>query len=209
MTPTAPVTLLAFDLDGVLYDFVPARRLSYLAQLTGRDPGWIQQTIWGSDFEPAAEAGAYPTGDAYLRAFNERLGVSLSREQWIAARRLAMAPRPRMLAVLAALRSRVQLAVLTNNGALVRDTLPHLVPELWALLGEHIRVTADLGARKPDPVVFQRLAAAYDRPRNSVVFVDDDLENVLGARAAGLQAIHFEGEDEFERWLPVLSPCLV
>jgi HAD superfamily hydrolase (TIGR01509 family) len=208
MTPTPPVTLVAFDLDGVLYDFTPARRATYLAQLTGCEPAWIQHVIWDSDFERAAEAGEYPTGETYLRAFNERLRVPVSRDQWIAARRSAMAPRPRMLAVLESLRSRVELAVLTNNGALVRDTLPDLVPELWALLGDRIRVTADLGARKPDPVVFQRLAAAHDRPPAAVVFVDDNLGNVQGARAAGLQSFHFESEDQFEWWLPALSRCL-
>lgn len=189
---TPLISLIAFDLDGVLYDFLPAKRLAYLSNLTGRDPAWIQSTIWDSDFEPAAECGAYTTGDDYLNAFNQRLGFKLSRDQWITARRLAMIPRPDMLALLKTLQPHLQLAVLTNNGVLMRETLPSLVPELWELIGEHIHVTADFRARKPDPTVFVRLAKLYDCEPTTILFIDDNAENVAGARSAGLQAIQFE-----------------
>jgi hypothetical protein len=91
MTLTQPLRLVAFDLDGVLCDFHPARRLAYLADLTGEEPGRIQAAIWDSEFERNAEAGAYPTGDAYLREFNRRLGFPLARAQWVESRQRAMA----------------------------------------------------------------------------------------------------------------------
>jgi putative hydrolase of the HAD superfamily len=196
------VSLLLLDLDGVLYDFAPERRLDHLAQLSARDPASIHAAIWGSDFERAAEAGAYTSGADYLRAFNERLGMELTLAQWIDARVAAMTPRPRMLATVESLRARIPVAVLTNNGMLVRETLPQLVPELWALLGERIHVTAEFCARKPDPRVFERVASAYGCRPETVLFVDDDEENVQGARLAGLQAYLFEGEEHLARWLP-------
>jgi glucose-1-phosphatase len=192
MTPSHPVSLVAFDLDGVLCDFYPARRLDYIADLTGKDPAWIQAAIWDSEFERAAEAGAYQTGEAYLEAFNKHLTYDLTRDQWVTARRLAMEPRPDMLAFLQALRPLVDLAVLTNNGALLRDTLPLLAPELCALLGSDVHVTCDFGVRKPEPLVFARLVEHYHLSPGEVVFVDDSGANVEGARAAGLQGVLFE-----------------
>ena len=203
MTPTQPITLVVFDLDGVFYDFLPARRLEYLADLTGKDVASIRAAIWESGFEHSAEAGAYPTGDAYLQEFNRRLGAALTREQWVEARRRAMAPRPGMLALLTSLRPRIPLAVLTNNGSLLRETLPLLAPEIHALLGDRVHVTADFGARKPDPLVFTRLAARYRHQPASIFFVDDGPANVAGAREAGLQAALFESEEQITRLLEV------
>lgn len=205
-TPAQPISLVVFDLDGVFYDFFPARRLEYLADLTGKDAASIRAAIWESDFEPSAESGAYPTGEAYLQEFNRRLGHDLTRAQWVEARQRAMTQRPGMLALLASLRPRIPLAVLTNNGSLLRETLPLLAPELHALLGDRVHVTADFGARKPDPLVFTRLAARYRHQPASIFFVDDGPANVAGARAAGLQAALFESEEQITRLLEAILP---
>jgi putative hydrolase of the HAD superfamily len=186
------LSLVVFDLDGVLYDFQPARRLAYLSEVTGRDPDWIQSTIWGSEFEAAAEAGAYLTGEAYLDAFNARLGYPLTRDQWVAARRVAMSPQPAMLGLIQAVRPHIGLAVLTNNGALFRDTLPLLAPELTRPLAIEVHVSCDFGCRKPDAPVYQRLVERHGLAPSAVVFVDDNPANVRGAVAVGLRGIVFE-----------------
>jgi glucose-1-phosphatase len=189
------VRLIAFDLDGVLIDFHPERRLAFLARLTGRDPRYIHDTIWGSEFERHAEAGAYATGSEYLAAFNHRLGYPLTRAEWIAARREAMTIRPEMLALVRRLRSRVELALLTNNGALLGEALPVLVPELYEVFAPSAHATARFGARKPDPLVYQRLVAHHGVPAAETLFVDDDERNVQGAVAAGLRGIHYTGPE--------------
>lgn len=192
---TVPVRLIAFDLDGVLIDFHPERRLARLARLSGKDPRLIHDAIWGSEFERLAEAGAYATGDEYLAAFNERLGWPLSRAEWIAARGESMTIRPDMLALVRKLRPQVDLALLTNNGPLLAEALPVLVPELYELFAPGAHATASFGARKPDPIVYQRLVAHHGVRATETIFVDDDARNVEGAIAAGLQGIHYTGLD--------------
>jgi HAD superfamily hydrolase (TIGR01509 family) len=198
MTPSTepdPVALIVFDLDGVLIDFHPERRLEYLARLSGNDARCIHEAIWGSEFERQAEAGAYPTGDEYLAAFGERLGYPLTRTEWIAARREAMTVRPDMLALVRQLRTRVRLALLTNNGSLLGESLPVLVPELYEVFGTAAHATAKFGARKPDPLVYQRLVEHHGVDPGAALFVDDDERNVAGAIAAGLRGIHYQGFD--------------
>jgi putative hydrolase of the HAD superfamily len=175
--------------------------MRYLSALTGLNAAAIHAAIWGSDFERSAEAGAYTTGEAYLRAFNERLaavpanetGVVLTREQWIAARRQAMAPRPDVLQLASELRAHVDLALLTNNGALLRECLPVLAPEVCEIFAERCHATYEFQARKPDPVVFQRLVTRWRVAPSAAVFIDDDKDFVAGAIAAGLRAIHYQG----------------
>jgi putative hydrolase of the HAD superfamily len=104
-----------------------------------------------------------------------------------------MTVRPEMLDLTRQLRSRVSLAILTNNGALLEESLPALVPELCEIFGAACHATARFKARKPDPVVYQRLVACHAVAPAAAIFIDDDRRNVEGAVAAGLAGVHFEG----------------
>lgn len=200
-SPPGPIALAGFDLDGVLLDFHPERRLHYLARLTGMEPDIIHGAIWGSEFERQAEAGAYPTGAEYLAEFNRRLGYRLTRDEWIAARREAMTVRPEMLDFVRTLRTAVRVALLTNNGALLGEALPVLVPDLCDLFGTACHATCQFQARKPDPLVYRRLVAHHGVQPAAALFIDDDIRNVEGAVAAGLRGIHYQG-------LPALRSAL-
>ena len=196
---------LVFDLDGVLLDFHPERRLARLAAITGLTPAFLQAAIWDSDFERSAEAGAWPDGEAYLAAFNARIGVAVTREQWIAARREAMTPRAAVIGYLRRLRERVPLALLTNNGALLLEALPQLCGDVTELFGERLHASFQFGARKPDPAVYQRLLARHGVPPAAALMIDDDARNVAGAVQAGLAGYRYEGLDALAA---VLEPRL-
>lgn len=184
------ISAVVFDLDGVLYDFDPSQRSAYLAERTGLDPARIA-AVFGSPFEEQAEAGAHANGNEYLDGFNAALGVRLSREDWIEGRRRAMRLRPEMLTLVTTLAADCPVAILTNNGALLAETLGILCPPYWALLGARCWATCQFGARKPDPLVFARLAERLNLPPAQILFVDDSAANCAGALRAGLQALHF------------------
>lgn len=190
--PDAPLDLAIFDLDDTLIDFDRDRRLDHLAHLTGLPREAIHAAIWGSDFERAAEAGAYSRGEDYLRGFNERLGFELTRAQWVAARAAGMRVRPQMLELVRLVRERVPIALLTNNGALLHESLPELVPGIHALFGRCGHASYEFGARKPELAVFTRLCERHGVAPARTVFIDDDAEYIEGARAAGLHAVRYE-----------------
>ncbi len=200
------VRLVISDLDGVLIDFHPTRRLAYLEALTGLSGSTIHSSIWAGPFEAEAEAGAWPTGDAYLAEFNRRLGTAVTRADWVEARRRATAPRPDLVAYFASLAPRVRLAILTNNGSLLRESLGELCPDVCAVFGDGIVASCELGARKPDPRVYQRLLARHGVEPANAVFIDDSAANVAGADAAGLRAIHFRSLDQLRQALTPLLP---
>lgn len=61
---------------------------------------------------------------------------------------------------------------------------------------EGVIVSAHEGLLKPDPAIFRLFLARYGLDAGACVFIDDSKENVRGARAAGMRAIHFaEGVD--------------
>jgi len=181
--------LFVFDMDDVLYDYDWRVRMRGLVELTGLEFAELRRRWWHEDGEWAAEAGRWPDGESYLAAWREAVGVAVSREEWLANRMSAMAPRPDVLAAVARARELGRVTLLTNNGPLVGESLPIVAPELVPLFGEeHLRASSHYGARKPDPVVFERAIAAYDEPADHVFFADDLPENVAGAASVGITA---------------------
>ena len=89
---------------------------------------------------------------------------------------------------LQALRDRgYRLAVVSNADGRVRALLEEagLAPHF-----EFVVDSAEVGVEKPDPRIFQAATARLDLPPASCAYVGDIYEiDVLGARAAGLQAI--------------------
>ena len=56
---------------------------------------------------------------------------------------------------------------------------------------DRLVISAEIGLVKPDLAIYKWLISELGIEASQTVFVDDFLHNVEGARAAGLQAIHF------------------
>jgi HAD superfamily hydrolase (TIGR01509 family) len=180
------ISLALFDMHDVLCRYDRAKRLDDLARISGKPADEIYAAIWGSGFEGEADAGKLDAA-AYLAGFGQRLGYPITLQEWLGNRKLATVPMPEVLAILAAVKQRTKIAVLTNNHTLVRQHLDFLFPELFALCGEQSYVSAQFGAAKPDPLVYLRCVAAAGGVAAETLFIDDSKTNVDGALAAGLQ----------------------
>ncbi len=179
------ISLVLFDMHDVLCRYDRARRLDDLARLSGKPADAIYADIWGSGFEGEADAGKLDAA-AYLSGFGQRLGYPITLGEWLENRKLATVPMPDVLRIVAAVKAKVKVAVLTNNHTLVREHLDVLFPELFALCGDQSYVSAQFGAAKPDPLVYLRCVAAAGGIPGETLFVDDANANVDGAKAAGL-----------------------
>jgi len=196
------IRFVIFDMDGVLDRYDLGARLERLAAATGKSAAAIHAAIWKSGFEDAADAGQF-SAEEYLKGFAERVGAPVSRAAWVAARRAAMHPNRDVLELAKRLKRRAGIAVLTNNGFLVKDSFGELFPELPPLFGERLHVAAEFGAKKPDPEVYRRLVARHEIEPGMAMMVDDKPENVEGAEAAGLAGYRFSGIDGLRRELRV------
>ncbi len=182
-----PIRLALFDMDDVVYTYTCADRIAHIASVTGLDPFFINERVWGEGLETAADGGAFPTPELYIASWRERLGYPLTIEDWVEARRLGMRLIPGTLALIERLiAAGTTVGVLTNNGPLVYAYRETLAPDLARLVGDRFLVSSSFSTLKPDPEVFRRaLEQLGFRPEESF-FVDDMPENVEGASAAGL-----------------------
>ena len=186
------IDAVVFDMDGVLCRYQIDRRQARLAEWSGRSADEIHAAIWRSGFEDASERGEWEA-DAYLREFGARMGYPLSADQWIEARRISVEADEEVLAVARRVGEQRPIAMLTNNGFLLKRHIAAVFPAVPAIFGQNAIFSAELGRAKPDPEAFRRLAARLGHAPERLLFFDDGATYVAGAREAGLAAHLFEG----------------
>jgi FMN phosphatase YigB (HAD superfamily) len=186
------VDIVLFDLGGVLVDFGGVEAMKVLSGITDDDELWHRWLTcrWVREFERggcSAEdfaAGVVAdwdlpiTADAYLEEFANWLG----------------GPLPGAGELVAATNAVVTTGCLSNTNSLHWDR--HF--QQWDVIHrlEHRFLSFELGAVKPDREVFDRVAAALDGPRDRILFLDDNLVNVEGARESGFRSERAKGVDE-------------
>ena len=183
--------LFIFDMDDVLYDYDWRLRMSAMTEITGLPLDELRRRWWHNDGEWAAEAGGFASAADYLSAFEKAIGMPVDETQFVEARAGAMTVWPESLAAVRRASELGTITLLTNNGPLVSKHLRAIAPELVDLFGDHLFTSSDYGARKPDPVVFERVLAAYDTTPENAFFADDMRVNVEGAAGLGITTYHF------------------
>ncbi len=188
MGQTEAVTLLyVFDMDDVLYDYDWRTRMEDLTAITGHDLHELRRRWWISGMEWEAEAGDPSDPDEYLRRVTGIIGAEISREEWVRIRSEATQPRPAALAAVRRAAELGRVALLTNNGILIHEHLHEVAPELVPIMGrENMHASAAFGARKPDPLVYERILAHYGTAAADTFFTDDRPENIAGAESIGI-----------------------
>jgi putative hydrolase of the HAD superfamily len=182
-----------FDHDNVVVRYDRAMRVAAMAAALGRTEDQVAAAVFGSGLEDAADTGRLSPG-AYLDAVGERLGCPVSRPVWAAARAAGTTADARMVALVARAARHTPVALLTNNGTLLREELATVSPEV-AALGLPFHASGDLGVAKPDPEVYRRVAALHGVAPGATLFLDDTADHVDGARRAGLRAHLFTAYD--------------
>jgi putative hydrolase of the HAD superfamily len=155
--------------------------------------------LWDSGFEDAADAGRYPTAEEYLAEFGRRLGHPITRSQWIEARRAAIAPWPDMLSLIAEIGLHMRIALFSNNGPLMKESLADVYPAAAKLFREDCYFSCEFRTKKPDPECYRRLMARLGLEPAAAWFTDDKKSNVDGARIAGLHAHHFISQAQLRK----------
>jgi putative hydrolase of the HAD superfamily len=107
----------------------------------------------------------------------------------------ALHPNEEMIELMRELRqSGLRMAMLTNN---VREWEPLWRPKLPVdEIFETVVDSAFVGCRKPEPRIYELTLERLDLPAEQCLFIDDLEVNCEGARAAGLNAVHFRDNEQ-------------
>jgi HAD superfamily hydrolase (TIGR01509 family) len=100
-------------------------------------------------------------------------------------------PWPDMLVLARKIAAHKRVALFTNNGPLMKDSLPEVFPEAAEIFGADCYFSYEFSTKKPDPECYRRLVRHLGIAAGDAWFTDDKKSNVDGARMAGLKTHHF------------------
>ena len=194
-----PITAITFDLGNVLIRVDHLRFCRRMAVLAGLSP----QAVYAQVFESALEPG-YDTGRISSREFYRRVtahfGVALPYSRFCDLWCDLFDPMGGMPELVRHLASSFPLFLLSNTNSLHFDYIKEhfgliLQPFLAFVLSYQV------GSRKPEPGIYQALIRAAGRPPEEILFLDDKVSFVEGARGQGLTAWQFRSPQELRQEL--------
>ena len=209
MCVNTPVAVI-FDLGGVLVDYDFRRSFIATAHLTGLTPDEVRTRLFGNGGDFANYDGGRPIVDFECgrlsapefhvltqKALQCSFSFDVFCDLWNCIFTNEIQP---TVDAARALRARgLKVGVLSNTNPIHFEFLRGRMPLLTEL--EHVFASHELGCRKPDPEIFARVLARMAVAPARTVFVDDLVENIRAAQAAGLQVIHATDADAVQRGL--------
>jgi FMN phosphatase YigB (HAD superfamily) len=177
---------IVFDFGNVLYDVdYPAMA----ARLAGERADEFLRRFVGGALQVAYETGRIGL-DELLAGF-AREGFPFGRDRFLAEYLSVFSPVLGMNAVLERLAERFPLGLLSNTSPEHARLFIESVPE-FAQFSAHV-YSFEVGEMKPAPALYRVIAERLGLRATELVYVDDIVGNVEGARAVGMVGVHFRG----------------
>ncbi len=187
---TAAIRAVVFDWSGVLTESPLSGLRRYSTEL-GLPETALDRYIRGDEEFAEVERGELSVRD-FLKGVcvrvREEHGVEVEIRRLGAAMADTRTLRQPMLDLVAELSDRYTLAVLTNN---VAENREHLASTLPLDHFDFILNSADVGVRKPDPLIYRELLRRLGCAGSEVVYIDDFAENLPPAAELGMATIEF------------------
>ena len=202
--PPQPVEALLFDLGNVLIDIDFGRMFTALSRVSGVPAAVLRSRFTFDEAYERHERGEITFAE-YAAALRRTLALELPDvallDAWNA---IFVRPVPGIEALLARAGARWPLYALTNTNAAHQAVWARDYAELLRPL-ERVFVSSELGWRKPQPESFLQVAREIGVAPERILFFNDILENIVGAEAVGLQAVHVGSLRDTQAALEALS----
>jgi glucose-1-phosphatase len=203
LAPGAADALL-FDLGRVVINIDFSKALACWAAHAGCTPAEIAARFVRNEAYKQHETGAISDAE-YFATLRAALDIAISDDAFLEGWNAIFAGEmPGIGPLLARAAARLPLYAFSNtNGAhvahfspLYADTLAHF---------KTVFASSTIGLRKPDAAAYDHVVKEIGVPAERIVFFDDLAENIEGARAAGLKAVHVRSSSDVAEALASLG----
>jgi FMN phosphatase YigB (HAD superfamily) len=203
LSPGAADALL-FDLGRVVLDIDFDKALSCWAGHAGCEPAQLVGRFVHDDMYWRHERGEIDDAE-FFASLRASLGVRLSDAQFLEGWNAIFAGEmPGIAPLLKRAADRLPLYAFSNTNS---AHVEHFSQAYAGVLGQfrEIFLSSSIGLRKPDAAAYDHVAKAIGVPAPRIVFFDDLAENIEGARARGLTAVHVTSPDDIADALAALG----
>jgi putative hydrolase of the HAD superfamily len=188
MSPRAADALL-FDLGRVVIDIDFARAFACWAGHARCEPRVLEEQFRRDISHRRHEVGEIDTRE-YFAGLKAACAVDISYEQFLEGwNAIFIGEMPGMADLLKRAARQLPLYAFTNTNPDHEIVFSQRYADILANFTE-IFISTRIRLRKPDAAAFDHVVKAIGVPAQRIVFFDDSIENVEGARARGLQAVH-------------------
>jgi glucose-1-phosphatase len=196
---------LLFDLGRVVLNVDFQKTLACWATHARCDPAHLAGRFTSRDELCQGHEKGKISDPEFFAALRTTLGIAISDAQFLEGWNAIFAGEmPGIAPLLARAAKRVPLYAFSNTNA---AHVEHFSSAYAGVLG-HFRelfLSSAIGLRKPDAEAYDHVVKAIGSPAERIVFFDDLVENIEGARARGLTAVHVMSSDDVADALAALG----
>ena len=180
------ISLVLFDLGGVLYNIEHARTKNQLVNISSSDNCNLKFTLEQADpIFAQYDAGNIDTKE-FLQALRTDYALHGTDEEILQAwNAMLLGLYPDSLALVTLLRNHVNIALLSNINECHHRYIEDACSELFAQF-HHLFLSYTLGKKKPDPDIFEYVIQQTGYPAHSILFLDDTPKNCEIAKTLGI-----------------------
>jgi glucose-1-phosphatase len=203
LSPGAADALL-FDLGRVVIDIDFNKALACWAGHAGCAPADLVGRFARDDIYQRHETGSVSDAE-FFAALRTSLGIDLTDAQFLEGWNAIFAGEmPGIGSLLTRAEARVPLYAFSNTNSAHVEHFSQAYAEVLGHFRE-IFLSSTIGLRKPDAAAYDHVVRAIGAPAERIVFFDDLAENIDGARARGLTAVHVTSPDDVAHALAALG----
>jgi putative hydrolase of the HAD superfamily len=186
---TQRVEALLFDLGGVVIDIDFDRVFARWAQHANCEVTLLRERFSTDAAYRGHEIGALSDA-AYFASLRTSLGIDIPDAKFLDGwNAIFIGEIPGIAALLARARARVPLYCFSNTNRAHQICWSAGYANIMKNF-DKVFVSSSIGLRKPDAAAFQHVVNEIGMPAERILFFDDNADNVRGARACALQAVH-------------------
>ena len=191
------IKALLFDLGGVVIDVDFNQVFTKWAIFSNRGIEEIRSKFSLDHFYKSHEKGEIDISE-YFSSLRKTLGIDISdfqfEEGWNSIFKAEIDGISELLKIA---KEKLPLYAFTNSNRVhekvwskkFSQTLSHF---------QTVFTSSDIGMRKPDPEAFQFVANSIGIELSEIIFYDDSIENIIGARNVGLNVVHVKSISDVE-----------
>ena len=195
---------LLFDFGRVVIDIDFNKTLVCWAGHAGCEPADLVGRFARDDIYQRHETGSVSDAE-FFAGLRTSLGIDLTDAQFLQGWNAIFAGEmPGIGSLLMRARTRVPLYAFSNTNNAHVEHFSRVYADVLGHFRE-IFLSSAIGLRKPDAAAYDHVVRAIGAPAERIVFFDDLAENIDGARARGLTAVHVTSPDDVAHALAALG----
>ena len=187
--------LYIFDLGNVIVDIDFNRVLGAWSDLSRVPLAQLKQSFTMGEAFHQHERGDI-SDEEFAQAMCRDMDLPLSYEQFAHGwQAIFVALRPEVIDIMTRLREQGhRVVVLSNTNALHTTFWPSEYPQIHAA-ADHVYLSQEMGMRKPEARIYQRVLELEGFSAADAVFFDDNADNIEGASRLGITSVLVTGRE--------------